>query len=172
MSAIAAGVDWARQQGMNIANMSLSGSSDSSTLRNACGAARDAGVLLVAAAGNAGDDDTSTPEIAYPAAYESVVAVGATDQSDRLAWFSSTGTFLDISAPGVSVPSTYKSGGYATASGTSMASPHAAGLAALLWNSVPAGSTIRDVLLQHVVDLGPEGRDDGFGAGRASYSGQ
>ncbi len=168
-SAVASGITWAADNGMQVANMSLGGGA-STTVENACSYAEAAGVLLVAAAGNSGDGNTSTEELSYPAAYSTVVAVGATDKNDALASFSNTGSFVEVSGPGVSVYSTYKDGGYATLSGTSMASPHAAGMAALLWweqqqTSTPTVSSVRSALDSRVRDLGPSGRDAGFGYG-------
>ncbi len=169
LSTVAAGIDWARQNGMNVGNMSLGGSSGTSQLQAACDNAAAAGVLLVAAAGNSGDGSTLTVETSYPAQYSSVVAVGATDYADAVASFSNTGPKVEVSAPGVSIPSTYKGGGYATLSGTSMASPHAAGLAAVLLSAGSTASTIRADLDAHVRDLGPSGRDYGYGFGIAYY---
>jgi len=170
-SDIAEGIDWAGQQGMQIANMSLGGGA-SSVVELACNDAEGAGVLLIAAAGNSGDGNTSTTEVSFPAAYGSVVAVGATSSNDNLASFSNTGSFVEVSGPGVSVPSTYKDGGYATLSGTSMASPHAAGIAALIWKelSSPTRSAVRSELQRRVRDLGPSGRDNGFGFGIVDFS--
>lgn len=138
---VAEGISWCGDNGMNIANMSLGGSA-SSIVETACVGAANKGVLLIAAAGNSGDGNTSTTETSYPAAYASVVAVGATDSSDGLASFSNSGSYVDVSGPGVSVLSTYKNKGYGTLSGTSMSSPHAAGMAALLWYEL--GSTAAD----------------------------
>jgi subtilisin family serine protease len=168
-SAVAAGITWAADNGMQVANMSLGGGA-STTAENACSYAEGVGVLLVAAAGNSGDGSTSTEELSYPAAYSTVVAVGATDGNDNLASFSNTGSFVEVSGPGVNVYSTYKDAGYATLSGTSMASPHAAGMAALLWweqqqTSTPTVSSVRAALDSRVRDLGPTGRDAGYGYG-------
>ncbi len=172
-SAVAAGITWAADNGMQVANMSLGGGANS-TLENACTYASNAGVLLIAAAGNSGDGSTSTTELGYPAAYTTVVAVGATDSSDRLASFSNTGSYVEVCAPGVGVLSTTKGDKYATFNGTSMASPHAAGMAALLWweaaqNSTPTASSVRTALGSRVQDLGPTGRDNGFGYGIVYY---
>jgi subtilisin family serine protease len=169
VSSVAQGIDWARLNGMNIGNMSLGSSAPDTTLENACNAAQAAGVLLVAAAGNSGDGNTATTELSYPGAYDACVGVGATDSSDNLASFSNTGSFVDVSAPGVSVPSTYKDGGYAIMSGTSMASPHAAGMAALLWTAGSTETTVRAALYTHVRDLGATGYDNGFGWGIVYY---
>jgi len=87
------------------------------------------GGVVVFAAGN---DDSSDPSLGYPASYEPVIAVAATDRSDRKASFSSYGTWVDISAPGVDIVSTVHNGGYDTYDGTSMACPHVAGVAALM----------------------------------------
>jgi subtilisin len=172
-SAVAAGITWAADNGMQIANMSLGGGA-SSTVENACTYAADAGVLLVAAAGNSGDGNTSTTETGYPAAYSTVVAVGATDSSDRVASFSNTGSYVEVSAPGVGILSTYKGAKYSTLNGTSMASPHAAGVAALLWweeqqTATPTASSVRSALDSRVRDLGPTGRDNGFGYGIVDF---
>jgi len=170
VSAVAQGIDWARTSGMNVGNMSLGSSSPSTTLEDACNAAQTAGLLLVAAAGNSGDGSTATTELSYPGAYAACVGVGATDIYDHLASFSNTGSFVDVSAPGVSVPSCYKDGGYATLSGTSMASPHVAGLAALRWTpgtSTPA--TVRAALIANARDTGGDGYDNGFGYGIVLY---
>jgi subtilisin family serine protease len=169
LSDVVAGIDWCRNNGMHVVNMSLGASSSVSSLKTACDAAEDAGLLLVAAAGNSGPDSTS-----YPAAYASVVAVGATDSNDGLAWFSNTGSYLEISAPGVSVLSTARGGSYTTMSGTSMASPHVAGLAAVLWAEAtdPDGESVRAELVTRVRDAGPTGWDKGFGHGIAYYPGE
>lgn len=111
--------------GADVINMSLSTSSDSTVLRNIIESAYDAGVVVVAAAGN------SNSSVAYPAKYPQVIAVSAVDSSLKKASFSNYGPEVDFAAPGVSVYSTYKGGTYARMSGTSMAAPHVAGVAAL-----------------------------------------
>lgn len=134
-SDIIEGVEWCWQthfdedstNDIDIVNMSLGGGSYSQNFQDACNNAWAAGVILVAAAGNDGANVVS-----YPAAYGNVVAVSATDSLDHLASWSNYGDGLDIAAPGVSIKSTYKGGGYATLSGTSMASPHVAGTLALV----------------------------------------
>ncbi len=172
-SAIAKGIDWCASHGIEIGNMSLGGSSGSSALQTSCDNAYSSGsgVLLVAAAGNSGDGNLTTDEISYPAYYASVVSVGATDSADALASWSNTNSDVEVSAPGVSIYSTYKGGKYATLSGTSMASPHAAGVAALYWAKT-SGSTagsVRTTLSANAVDAGPTGPDNGYGAGIVHY---
>lgn len=125
-SDIIAGIEWAVTNGMDIANMSLGSNSDTQSLHDACDTAAGAGLLLVAAAGNDGKD------VDYPGAYSSVIAVAATDSSDAVASWSSRGPQVRVAAPGVSITSTWMGGGYATISGTSMASPHVAGTLALM----------------------------------------
>lgn len=124
---IAAGIRWATDNGARAINMSLGGYTDTTVEREAVAYAVSRGVVVVAAMGN---DDTDTPS--YPAAYPGVIAVAATDSSDRRASFSNRGAHVAISAPGVGVLSTYWDDTYATANGTSMASPHVAGVAALI----------------------------------------
>ncbi|GAB4336957.1 MAG: hypothetical protein Kow0010_25000 [Dehalococcoidia bacterium] len=122
-SQIANGLGWCADAGAAIINMSFGGG-DSATLKDAIVYAAGKDVVLVAASGNSG---ASSP--GYPAAYPEVIAVGATDSNDVIASWSNRGE--EVNAPGVSILSTVP-GGYDTYSGTSMASPHAAGTAALI----------------------------------------
>lgn len=126
-SDIIQGVQWCASNGIEVASMSLGGRYNQS-LENACNAAYAAGVLIVAAAGN-----DYGGAVIYPAAYGSVIAVSATNSSDGLAGFSSVGPQVELAAPGASIYSTYKGGGYTTMSGTSMACPHVSGVVALVF---------------------------------------
>ena len=128
---IVAGIIWAVDNGADIINMSLGGSSPSLTVEDAINYAWSKGVVVVAAAGNNGD---TTP--LYPAYYTNCIAVAATDSLDRLASWSNYGEWVDMAAPGVGIYSTLKNNGYGYKSGTSMASPHVAGLAALVFTTV------------------------------------
>ena len=172
-SDVVKGIEWAVDNGMDIINMSLGSSSGSTSLERACNNAYQAGVLLVAAAGNSGRSWSTSDTIVYPAKYASVIAVGATDSSDKRASWSSTGPALELTAPGVGIQSTYHNGAYATSSGTSMASPHVAGTAALI---IASGITddngngrisdeVRLRLQETAIDLGPAGRDREYGYG-------
>ena len=134
-SDIIAGIEWAIDNNMNIINMSLGGTAKSRTLEKAVNKAYESGILLVAAAGNNGYAKKGT--ITYPAAYDSVIAVGAVDQNNNRASFSSVGRQLELMAPGVSILSTVPDNGYESYNGTSMASPHVAGVAALVWEAKP-----------------------------------
>ena len=131
------------------------------------------GVLHVAAAGNSGNPAGRGENCIYPALWENVVATAATTQSDSRASFSSTCPELELAAPGYQINSTVPGGGYGEKSGTSMASPHAAGTAALVF---AAGITdangdgllnddVRLRLQQTADDLGAAGRDSQYGYG-------
>jgi thermitase len=158
-------ITWAHDSGSKVISMSLV-APDSTTLKEAIDYAwkngSAAGSVLVAAAGN---DGNATQR--FPAAYPNVISVGATDNRDRRAFFSNANSDVEISAPGVNVLST-SPGGYGRASGTSMATPHVAGAAALIWSRVPGATAAQVVgrLDAATDDLGPPGRDPAFGFGR------
>lgn len=138
VSDAAAALDYAVANGARISNNSWGGNGNSRTLRDAIARAGSAGHLFVAAAGNEGLDLDSTPS--YPAAYDlpNLVSVAATDHADQLAPFSNYGsTSVDLAAPGVRILSTLPPGSYGRYSGTSMAAPHVAGVAALLLSAEP-----------------------------------
>jgi hypothetical protein len=145
--------------------MSLGGYGYSSVLESACSYAWTNGVLLVAAAGNDGYDMDVYPH--YPASFETVVAVSGTDSSDGLYTYTNYGSDIEVSAPGVNVYSTYP-GGYAYMTGTSMSTPHVAGVAALALSHDPSltNSQLRNILHQAVDDLGAPGWDEYYGYGR------
>ena len=115
-----------------VINCSWKMSGDHAGVHNAIINAVSKNVVVVFAAGNANIDIDVTPQ--YPAVYPEVIAVAATNQSDVRATFSNYGTKVDVSAPGVNIYSTYPDDTYAYLDGTSMASPHVAGLAALVWS--------------------------------------
>jgi subtilisin len=125
---IANGIRWAVQAGADVLSLSLGSSAESPTIKAAIQDAIQAGKIVVAAAGNSGPNNNT---IGYPGGTEGVVCVGATDQRDTVANFSSRGTQLTIVAPGVQIDSTIPGNRYALMSGTSMATPIVAGAAAL-----------------------------------------
>ena len=159
---------WAAQQGVRVISMSLGGGA-STTLQQAVQTAwnNGNGAVVVAAAGNDGD---STLE--YPAAYPEVVSVAAVDSNDAHASFSNVNSDVEVSAAGVNVLSAKRGGGYQQLSGTSMATPHAAGVAALIAYHNPSwtGAQIRSKLDSGVDDLGTPGRDSTFGFGRVNLA--
>ena len=112
----------------DVISLSLGGAYDSSTVRLAVDHAWGQGAVLTCAAGNDG-----TTARFYPAAYTNCIAVGATDQRDARAWFSNYDRrWVDVAAPGVGILSTVRGGGYEAWNGTSMATPHVAGVAGLI----------------------------------------
>ena len=160
---VASGIIFAADNGAQIINMSLGGSSPSSVLEDAVNYAFNRGVLVVASAGNSGN---STPP--YPAAYTNAFAVAATDSNNNRASFSTYGSFVDIAAPGVSIYATYFDDTYASLSGTSMSAPHVAGAAALLFGYsqyLDTGAEIRTALESTALDLGSAGWDQYYGHG-------
>jgi len=169
-SDIAAGIDWCIDNEIQVISMSLGGSTYSEALEDMCNTAYSNGIILVAAAGNSGNPPARGDTIEYPARYASVIAVAATDQNDSRAKWSSTGAAAELSAPGVSIYSTYVYNGvatYATASGTSMACPHVSGVAALVKfsdNSL-TNVDVRERLKITADDLGATGWDSQYGYG-------
>lgn len=144
-----------------VINMSLGGSVPSKTEERAFNQAYSQNVLSVAAAGNAGNTSKS-----YPASYSSVVSVAAIDVNKQLAYFSQRNDQVELAAPGVSVMSTVP-GGYAYYSGTSMATPHVVGVAALAWSQrlECSNDQLRQTLRLSAQDLGTAGRDSSYGYG-------
>jgi subtilisin len=122
---IVAGIEWAIEHRMDVINMSLGGGSGTEALRQVMIKAEEAGVTVVCAAGN------DSGPVNYPAKYPQAIAVSASDSGDKIASFSSRGAEIAVIAPGVAINSARKGGGYTTMSGTSMACPHAAGLAVI-----------------------------------------
>lgn len=155
----AAGITWVADQGYDVANMSYGGS-ESEVENDALEYAASQGVLLVAAAGNAGP---CTDCVIHPASHPEVIAVSATDSSDELASFSSTGPEVDLAAPGVDILSTVPGGDYTTFSGTSMASPHVAGAGALLVSDGYDRFEARQQLLESAEDIGLAEHEQGAG---------
>jgi len=158
-SDIAAGVEWVADQGYDVASMSLGGSSGSSALKDAVQYAQEKGVLLVAAAGNSGPCSDC---FGYPAAYSEVVAVSSTASDDSLSSFSSTGSEVEIAAPGSDIRSTIP-GGYDTFSGTSMACPHVSGAAGQLMANGASNANARDTLASSAEDIGLASNESGAG---------
>ncbi|MBU4347685.1 S8 family peptidase [Candidatus Parcubacteria bacterium] len=170
LSDIIEGLDWAIANKMQVVNMSLGTSANIESFHDAVKRANDAGIVQVAAAGNSGG------AVIYPAAYSEVIAVSATDKTDAIASWSSRGPEVDLAAPGVSIYSTYKGQTYATLSGTSMASPHVAGAAALVlttpvdaWDLDNDGiwdpAEVQNKLEITAEDLGITGKDNLYGSG-------
>ena len=165
---IIAGIEWCIANGIQVISMSLGGSTTSTDLENICNSAYyDHGIIVVAAAGNSGNRPGAGDNINYPAKYDSVIAVAATDQNDSRAKWSSTGLAAELSAPGVNIYSTYLNNGYATASGTSMACPHVSGTVALVKaaNSSMTNVQVRERLQITADDLGATGWDEKYGYG-------
>lgn len=164
------GIQWAVANGTQVINLSLGSSSDSQAMHDAATAAYNAGVVVVAAAGNSGS------AVSFPAAYPEVIAVSAIDSNNLLASFSSRGPEVDLAAPGVSILSTYKGTGYATLSGTSMAAPHVTGAVALVLNTFVGTydlnangkwdpAEVQKKLQDRATDLGDAGLDNFYGWG-------
>ncbi|KKO46066.1 peptidase S8 [Arsukibacterium ikkense] len=156
------GIQSCKDAGAKVVNMSLGGGSSNQTENTAMTNFYNGGMLLVAAAGNAGNTSMS-----YPASYNAVVSVAAVDSNRNLASFSQRNSQVELSGPGVSVSSTWRNGGYNSISGTSMASPHVAGVAALVWSNHPSCTApqIRNALNVTAQDRGAAGRDNSFGWG-------
>jgi subtilisin family serine protease/subtilisin-like proprotein convertase family protein len=133
-------IDYAVNKGVKLTNHSWGGANYSVSLAAAIGRARDAGHIIVAAAGNSGQNLDSSPQYpaSYSTSYNNVVTVASVNSSDQLASSSNYGVnTVTLAAPGVSILSTVRNNGYSYFSGTSMAAPHVAGAIALYWASHP-----------------------------------
>ena len=170
---IANGIVYAADSGAEIINLSLGGTSVSPTLASAVDYAYERGILVVAAAGNCGDSSyplngcTSLNQWIYPAASAHTLAVAATDRQDLRASFSTQASYVDVAAPGASIVSTYPDG-YASLSGTSMATPFVSGLAALLLSRYPdyTPDQLARAIVMNADDRGAPSYDNAFGCGR------
>lgn len=162
---IAQAITYAADEGVRVMNISIGGSSSSSTLQNAVNYAWNKGAVIFACAHNY---STSTPY--YPAACAHVVAVSATTSSDTRASFSNYGDWIDIAAPGTSILTTTRGGGYGYWNGTSFSSPIAAGIAALIVSADPllTNAQVVDIITQNADDLGALGFDPYYGHGRVN----
>ena len=168
-SSVIAGIEWVLNKNIPIMNMSIGGGSHSKALKDAVDAAYAGGTLLVAAAGNQGN---SVDNVLYPARYSSVIAVSASDSNNNLASFSSRGPSIELIAPGDSILSLIPGNSMGRSSGTSMAAPHVAGSAALLWGANPELSNVnlRNTLRQSAEDLGLSSDEQGYGLVRADLA--
>jgi serine protease len=163
---IAQGILYAIEKGAKVINMSLGGYFESPILEDAVKKAIDAGITVVAAAGN-----SATDRYSIPASYEGVISVGATDSQNHLAEFSNYGPSVDLVAPGVDVYSPIydytKGASFAELSGTSMASPVVAGVASLILSKYPnlKPYEVEAILERTATDLGEKGYDLKYGNG-------
>ncbi len=162
-SDVAAAIRYATDQGASVINISLGGPTPSAAVQAALDDARARGVVVVAAAGNGGSDPTAV----YPAASATTIGVGAVDQRRQRAPFSSSGSWVDVVAPGVTILSTTLRHGLEYRSGTSMAAPHVSALAAMLIAAAPsvAPRQIHSVITATAQDLDVPGPDPRTGHG-------
>ncbi|NEU30791.1 peptidase S8 [bacterium LRH843] len=159
---VAKGLYWAVDNGADVINMSLGDYNNSAMLYDAIKYAYDRDVVLISASGN---DNVEDPM--YPAEYKEVFSVAAVDEARNRAFFSNYGPHVDISAPGEHIPSLFPDNNYVVMSGTSMASPHVAGLAGLIRSLRPDLSNIQvyEVMKSSARDLGTKGFDPYYGYG-------
>ncbi|MFT9849326.1 S8 family peptidase [Aneurinibacillus sp. REN35] len=159
---IARGIIWAADHGAKVINMSVGNYHPSNVLHDAIKYAFSKNVIMIAASGN---DHTNQPS--YPAAYPEVISVAAVDWKGKQAEFSNFGPHIDVSAPGVDIPSTYIQKDYASLSGTSMACPHVAGLAGLIrsLNSSLSNREVMKIIREATTDAGIKGWDQHYGYG-------
>ncbi|NLZ54989.1 MAG: S8 family peptidase [Thermoanaerobacteraceae bacterium] len=159
VSDVIEGLNWCVKNKVQVINMSF-GFKDSKALEKAIKEVYKRNIVLVAAAGNSGGNNS----VMYPAGYPEVIAVAASNSDDKVAWFSSGGEQVDVIAPGVGILSTYKNGGYKSMSGTSMACPHVTAACALILsksNLDPKG--VKEVLINTAKDLGHSKTKQGAG---------
>ena len=163
--AIYKSLQWAADNSARVVNMSFAGPTDP-TLRRLLAAAYDKGMVLIAAAGNAGPQS----EPLYPAADPNVIAVTATDSADHIFKMANRGRYIAVAAPGVDILALAPDGAYQLSTGTSIAAAHVSGIAALLLERKPSlkPSDIRAILIATAKAPGPPTPDSDFGAGLVS----
>lgn len=167
-SHVVKGVEWAIDNDMDIISLSLGATATQhSSVEEAFKKAEQAGILIVAGAGNHGEEVEKRGAISYPAKYNSVIAVGAIDKNESRWTKSAIGPELELVAPGVSVATTYLGNNYANANGTSHATPYVTGALALLKERYPekTASELRQLLIENAKDLGAAGHDEEYGYG-------
>jgi type VII secretion-associated serine protease mycosin len=164
-SDVARGITWAVDHGAEVVNLSLGGGY-SSAVQVAVDYAESQGVVVVAAAGNAGPGGPPN----YPAALPEALAVGSHDKNGLVSSFSTRGGYVDLSAPGSGILSTAHDGSWVFMSGTSMATPHVAGVVALMLAAEPGltPNEVRTRLQATAVDAGSAGHDESYGWGRVN----
>jgi subtilisin family serine protease len=162
------GIDWAATRGARVINMSFAGPPNPAIHRS-LEAARKKGIVLVAAAGNAGPKSQPL----YPAADPNVIAVSATDANDNLFEQSSRGRHIALAAPGAQILVAIPDNGYEISSGTSYSTAEVSGIVALMLQRKPdlSPDQVRGILRVTAKDLGPKGPDAMFGAGLADAYG-
>lgn len=162
-STVGNGIRYAVNQGAKVINLSLGGYSHYKYIEECIAYAHKMNVTVVVAAGN----ECENTKYICPAHLATPIVVGAINQSGKRAFFSNFGTSLDIVAPGVDIKSCWLGGGYATASGTSMAAPHISAAAAMyrLMNPTANAARIQYLVRCYAKDLGPKGTDNYYGRG-------
>lgn len=162
-STVASGIYWAADHGANIANISYNGVSGSSSVQSAAQYLRSKGGVVVVAAGNSSGLESIAPS-------DALLSVSSTNGSDTRSGFSSYGDYVDLAAPGESILTTARGGGYATVQGTSFSSPVVAGVAAMMMdaNSALTPAQIDSILKSTAGDLGTAGWDQYYGFGRVN----
>ena len=173
---VSEGIFYAVDSGADIINLSLGSRHQSDRIKAAIDHAHEQGVLVIAAAGNCGDPVNWDRQgckwhnvASYPAGYSTVMAIASTDDNDENSHsvFSTQNGYVDAAAPGRNVLSTWKSGKHAAISGTSMATPNVAAVAALIMSRYPdlTAQQVRNALTETAIDLGSPGHDTFYGHG-------
>ncbi|MBC3798573.1 S8 family serine peptidase [Acetobacterium tundrae] len=159
--------DAAGRSDVKVINMSFGGYDASAALRTAVENAANAGKVLVAAAGNEGSNADYSGEFAIPASYNNVISVGATTDTNEIAYFSQHNSMVDLCAPGYKIYTTNHDGDYQLASGTSFSSPITAGACAVLLAANPSltNTKVETILENTALDFGAPGKDDYYGYG-------
>ncbi|MHA3774633.1 S8 family serine peptidase [Verrucomicrobiota bacterium sgz303538] len=166
-SAISSGIVYAADHGARIINLSLGGTSNSQTLQDAANYAWNKGAVVIAAAGNNGNNVPC-----YPAACQNVVAVAATNSADGRPSWSNYGSYVDVAAPGENIVTTSAPNGYGSWNGTSFACPVASGVAALMAsaNQQLSNAQLVNLFFTSCDDIGAAGVDENSGNGRVNVS--